>query len=406
MKSNVSAWRKAIVTLIILTRSAFVAPSQAGSPARLDVPRGGAPENATARKPEIDISARNLGVLYNDKSNPVIQKLSVTGEFQTQWADGTSNQGSYGTRDYNPNSLWGDIEVRRWRPGFDSTWFNTVRLWGTLDVNPRWNPVYKDIYELALTYSLSESITIGIGKIKTRYFTQEWNTKTRELLTFEQSLLVNQLIPQQLTGIWVNGKAGPWVYALAGYAGDYETEFSKFDAGAMIQASLGYNFASKLSVDKALVKLDYQGSTSTKNSDGPGKFGNAFSLNSTYQNGRFYGFTDLLGGIGQGAQGNVWGLTLTPTYFIMPNKLQAIVRLQYAHGDDDGLQLQKRYESLAPELTAKGVGTDYEAVYFGLNYYVYRHNFKLMTGVEYNHMTGGPQDFSGWTYLAGVRLAF
>ena len=55
-------------------------------------------------------------------------------------------------------------------------------------------------------------------------------------------------------------------------------------------------------------------------------------------------FHDFLGGIGRGTQGDVWGVILTPTYFLIPNKLQAILRYQYAHGDDDGLKLQSRYE--------------------------------------------------------------
>jgi len=100
-------------------------------------------------------------------------------------------------------------------------------------------------------------------------------------------------------------------------------------------------------------------------------------------------------------------VTLTPTYFLILNRLQVVLRYQYAHGGDDGLDLQKRYEGLAPEIqSTNGAGSDYNAVYLGLIYYVYRHNFKLMTGVEYNDMTGDKQNFSGWTYLAGVRLAF
>lgn len=393
------------ITLVIAAWVAAAAnPVKAAPPGSLSLAPG--PDGATAKKPEIDVSARDLIILYDNKKNSIIEEFSLTGEFQTQWAGGNSNQGSYGTRDFNPNSLWGDVEVRRWRLGFDSKWFNSVELWGTVDVNPRWNPFYKDIYELALSYSPTTAFAIGVGKIKTRYFSQEWNTRTRESITFEQSLLVNEVIPQQLTGAWIDGRKGDWIYALAAYAGDYETEFARFNAGAVIQASVGYDFASAFKADKALVKLDYQGSTSTRNSDGPGKFSNAFSLNTTYENGRFYGFTDLIGGLGQGRQGDVWGLTVTPTYFLIPNKLQAIMRLQYAHGDNDGLQLQKRYEALAPDLTAKGVGSDYEAVYFGMNYYIHRHNLKLMTGVEYNHMTGGPQNFSGWTYLAGLRAAF
>jgi len=55
---------------------------------------------------------------------------------------------------------------------------------------------------------------------------------------------------------------------------------------------------------------------------------------------------------------------------------------------------------------SRGTTDPFFSSLLGLNYYVYRHNLKLMTGVEYNDMTGGKQSFSGWTYLAGVRLAF
>jgi len=379
---------------------------QAAPPGVLTLPESGKPDNTEGKTPLIDVSAKDLGVLYKDKDNPIIERFSLTSEFQTQWADGSSNQGSFGTRDYNPNSRWGDIDVRRWRAGFESTWFQNLKVWGTLDINPKWNPFYKDIYEAAASYTFDESFTLGAGKIKARFFTQEFNTRSRELIVFEQSLLTNLLVPQQLTGVWVTGKKGNWQYALAGYAGDYENEFSEFDAGGVVQASIGYDFASLLNADKALVKFDYQGSTSTKNSDGPGRFSNAFSLNSTYLNGRFYGYTDFLGGIGQGTQGDVFGVVLTPTYFIVPNKLQAVLRYQYAHGDNNGLKLQSRYEALAPDIVStKGAGSDYNAVYFGLNYYIYRHNLKLMAGAEYNDMTGGKKDYSGWTGLIGLRAS-
>jgi phosphate-selective porin OprO/OprP len=276
-----------------------------------------------------------------------------------------------------------------------------------IDINPRWDPVYKDIYELAASYVRYEKLTTSVGKIRARYFTQEYDTPNRELLVFERSLLVDTLVPRQLTAAWINGKTGNWVYALAAYAGDYEPEFTRFDAGTVVQASLGYDFASALNVDKALVKFDNQGSTSSKNSDGPGRFIDAFSLNTTFQNGCFYGYTDILGGIGRATQGDVWGVILTPTYFLIPNKLQSVVRYQYAHGDNNGIKLHERYEALAPEIRmTKGTGSDYNAVYLGFIYYIYRHNFKVMTGVEYNNMAGGSKNFSGWTYLMGLRLAF
>ena len=230
------------------------------------------------------------------------------------------------------------------------------------------------------------------------------------------------LIPRELTGAWVNGTLGHWTYTFAAYPGDYQTEFSRFNAGVVTQTSIGYDFASKLNLDKALVRFDWQASTSDRNAYGPQKFANAFSLNSAWQQGRFYGYTDFLGGLGRGPQGDVWGVVLTPTYFVIPDRLQFVFRYQYAHGDSDGLKLQSRYETLAPDLvttttttesgkttttkTTSNTGDQYNAVYFGLNYYICRHNLKLMAGAEYADLSGGKKEYSGWTCLAGLRLSF
>ncbi len=347
-----------------------------------------------------------LTTLYHNTDNSVIQDLSLTGEIFSQWASGTSNRGSFSSGDLPPASRWGDIDVPVFRLGINAQLLGSLRLNAVVDVNPNLNPFYKDIYELNLTYAPNDAFNFGVGKQKGRFFSQEYSTRTRELLEFNQSLLVNTLVPRGLTGIWINGKLHHWVYALAGFAGDYETEFTRFNAGAVIQGSIGYDFASPLGVDKALVRLDYQGSTSTKNSFGPGKFAHALSLNSTYQKGRFGFYTDLLGGTGTGSQGDVWGMIVAPHWFIIEQKLQLIARYQCAHGDNNGLKLQTRYESLAPEiLDTKGIGSDYQAAYLGLNWFLYGYKLRLMTGLEYSDLTGGPKNFSGWTYLTGLRLA-
>ena len=175
----------------------------------------------------------------------------------------------------------------------------------------------------------------------------------------------------------------------------------------VLQGGIGYDFASAFNVDKALVRLDYQGSSSAQNSFGPGKFHHALSLNSTCQKGRIGFYTDLLGGKGIGSQGDVWGVIFTPNWFMVEQKLQLVMRYQYAHGDNNGLKLQTRYESLAPEIQdTKGSGSDYNAAYLGLNWYLYGYRLRLMTGTEYSNMTGGAKSYSGWTFLTGLRLAF
>ena len=395
---------------------------------------GAAPKGG--QKPEVDVSYEELAVLYKNKDNPILQKFSLYGEFSVQWAEGVSNQGSFGSRNLRatpataslpatPSTLWDSIDARRWRLGVRAQLFKDFKFTGIIDIKTNFDPFYRDIYELYLTYAPKDAFNLSVGKRKAHFFTQEYNTPSRELIVFEQSLLTATLIPRELTGVWVNGKVGNWIYAVAAYPGDYQTEFSHFNAGLVTQTSLAYDFAPKLHVDKALVRLDWQNSTSSRNSYGPQNFGNAFSLSTAFQQGRFYSYTDFLGAIGRGNQGDVWGAILTPTYFLIPNKLQFVLRYQYAHGDNNGLKLQ-RYEILAPDLTStattttksggttktttkttvSNTGSEYQAVYFGLNYYIHRHNLKLMTGVEYSDLSGGKKTYSGWTYLAGLRLAF
>lgn len=400
-------------TILIAAAMLGVATLHAGTPQGIIAsPSAPNQQDSVAEKPQNDVSYKELAVLYSDKDNPIIEKFSLYGEFSAQWATGDSNRGSFDSGDLlpsnnTPSTLWGDIDARRWRLGFRAQVLKKLKVVGIIDINPNFDPFYRDIYEAYVTYAASNAFNLSVGKRKAHFFTQEYNTPSRELIVFEQSLLTGALIPKELTGAWVNGKIDHWFYTLAVYPGDYQTEFSRFNAGIVTQASLGYDFASTLHVDTALVRFDYQTGTSGENSYGPEKFSNAFSLNTVFQEGKFYGYTDFLGGIGRGTQGDVWGVILTPTYFLFDDKLQIVLRYQYAHGENNGLKLQSRYEALAPDIQdTKGKGNDYNALYLGLNYYIHRHNLKLMTGVEFSDMSGGPKGYSGWTYLTGLRLAF
>lgn len=205
----------------------------------------------------------------------------------------------------------------------------------------------------------------------------------------------------------MNGEIHRFIYTAAVYAGDDQREFTAFDAGVVYQAGLGYNLKEITGWDKAIVKLDYQYSDDAANAGGGASFEHSMSLNSTWEKGRFLMYTDLLGGTGRGNQGDVIGFHVIPAYFLTED-LQVVFRYQYAHGDNDGIRLQSRYERLASDLTDGGRGEDYHAAYLGLNYYLYSHKLKVMAGVEYHNMDGGGDggDFDGWTGLVGVRMYF
>lgn len=350
-----------------------------------------------------------LAKLYKNKDNPVLQEFALQGRLHLQWATGDSDQGGYGSEDRPDEVLWGDIEVRRWRLGFKSKWFQQFKLDGQIDVSPNFDPeFYSKLYDLHLTWAPSDAFNIGIGKYKANSFSLEQATSSNHILTFERSLLSNTLFTGEITGIKVNGKIGNWIYTLGAYAGDDQREFTKFDAGYVYQAGIGYDLSEISGLKTAAIKFDYQYSDDEGNVGGGATFENSISINSQWEQGRFALYTDLLGGTGRGSQGDVWGFHIIPAVFLVEDRLQLVMRYQFASADNDGLRLQSRYERLAPDLTDGGRGDQYQAAYVGLNYYLYGHKLKFMAGTEYHDMSGGGDggDFSGWTTLVGMRLSF
>jgi len=356
--------------------------------------------------------------IYKDDNNPVLQEFSFQGRLQLQAAWGDADQGDYGSHDRPDNVLWGsDTEVRRWRLGFKSKWYRVWKLEGQIDVNPEWDPFYKNIYDLYLTYAPGETVNVTVGKFKVNNFGIEQFTSSKDILTMERGLLSNLLFAGELTGARFSGKKNNWVYAASLTSGSLDQEFDDFSGGTFFQASLGYDLHEKLGIEKAVVKLDWQHSSRAANSAraderfGPytgGAYENAFSLNGHFEQGKWGLYTDILSAAGYGSTGDVWGLILTPSYYISDG-LQLVARYQYASGDNDGLRLQSRYERLAPQLTDGGRGENYHAFYLGLNYYLYGHKLKLMTGAEYHRMDNGNDnggEFDGWTGWAGVRMFF
>lgn len=106
----------------------------------------------------------------------------------------------------------------------------------------------------------------------------------------------------------------------------------------------------------------------------------------------------MLAGIG-GTNGDAIGFMLMPAYDIT-EKLQLVTRYQLVGSSaEDGLSPQSRYERSA----GGKAGDRYQAVYAGLNWYIYGHKLKLMNGVEYANMDG-KNGFDGWTFLSGVRV--
>ena len=384
--------------------------------------------------------AWSSAVLYKNDDNQVIQLFQLTGRLQLQSIHGEAGGGdSFNTSDYkdagNNESVWGnDVEARRARLGFKSKFFKNWKLDASfnIDTDGRDGPngdhtYYKSFQEGGLSYAPSDQFNVSIGKKQVR-FSRDQEISSTEIVTFERSLLSNTITPGELTGIWSFGKdiAGHWQYEVGAYSNARVAEFaSPGDAGVLAIGKIGYDLAEQFGLDSCVSTFTYMHNTEPGYKDGKKdpnlsfsaspSFTDSIALTNDLSQGRFGMITELMYGFGftgtadQGGakptaitQSDLFGITLTPSYFIADG-LQAVYRFQLiSAADPDGIRVPSRYERLATGDDEKG--NTYMAHYVGLNYYIYSHKLKLMTGVEYAQMGGGSYD--GYTGLAGLRFTF
>lgn len=107
--------------------------------------------------------------------------------------------------------------------------------------------------------------------------------------------------------------------------------------------------------------------------------------------------TEVTSGL-KSSMGDAVGLNIQPTYFLN-EYVQIVSRYQIAISDrKKGLSPQSRYE----EEVQPRSGDLYQAAYLGMDYYITRHRFKIMHGIEYANMNGR----DNWTTTVMLRFFF
>jgi phosphate-selective porin OprO/OprP len=108
---------------------------------------------------------------------------------------------------------------------------------------------------------------------------------------------------------------------------------------------------------------------------------------------------------GDGANTDVFGFFIQPTYDIVPGKFQLVGRYSYVQSDGaTGVRPQNRYETPAGALR----GDSYHAIYAGGQYFIYGDKLKLLAGAEYSALcqNSGTDRYDGYTFLTGLRFSF
>jgi len=333
---------------------------------------------------------------YDDKDNPVVQRVLFTGRFQHDLAMVEADEGD-----------WRESNIRRMRFGARVTMFRDLLVHAEVEVNPQErNPFYMRFTDAYAAWQKHPRAVITVGK-QSIPFTQEGATSSRELITIDRSNLANNIwfTQEYMPGVSVSGRAAPWIYRGGIYSsGAMNREFGEFNGGMFTLALIGYDFAKPLGVREAVLTGNYLYQHPDANNTFTKRFEHIASLHFRLDEPKWGVRTDVSKTAGYLGQRDVLGMVLMP-HFNATSKLQFVYRYTYLDSDGpNGLGLAA-YESRV----VRGSGDRYHESYGGVNYYFYGHRLKLQSGVQFADMRDSANDggaYHGASWVTGLRIGW
>lgn len=339
-------------------------------------------------------------VLYDNPDHTGIQSFSLIGRYHGQYWSVDADQGDAA-----------DWENRRKIVGFTSKWFQNFTLQAQMYLKTNGGSLYGGLYEAFINWSpANNDFSISAGRLDYLFTGYERSESSKKINVIERGLLVNQIMPAEVVGAHLSGKQGRFSYHAGWFSRSIDQEFDDFESGSATVIGAAYNIP--LFYEKGSLHLDYLHNPGQSEGNAFRPYRQVVSLWHHGENGRLGMGIDLTVAQPKDFGGHVFGLTIEPSWILVNglfgnnDPLQLVLRYQYANSSrDNGLLLQRRYEQ---EVT-QGEGNNYNAIYTGLNYYLYGQRLKLMMGGEYAHMKDDADDggqYSGWTWFGAVRLYF
>ena len=339
---------------------------------------------------------QQLTTWYDNKENPVVQRVLFTGRFQHDFNTIDADQGEH--EEWN---------TRRFRVGPRITLFRTFTLHAEAELNPQEiDPLYVRLTDAYVQWNKSTAFALTVGKHSIPY-TMDGATSSRELLAIDRSNLTNNIwFPQEyLPGVSVSGRVAPWSYRVGMYsAGEATPEFGKFDGGIATLAVVGYDFAKRLGVDSAVLSANYVHQNEDRDNTFTRQLEHILSVNFRLEQPGWGLRTDLSIADGYLTQSDLWGAMVMP-YFNLTDKLQAIGRYTFLSSDDrNGVRLATYESAVVP-----GRGDEFNELYLGATYFFYGHRLKLQTGVQFADLKDSANDggeYSGVSWTSGLRIGW
>lgn len=367
--------------------TAFVALGIAATPGALAA-------TAPRKQRELAEALDDLGLVYESKTNPVLQELWLLGRYhgQKHWADGSAADDE-------------DWENRRFRVGTQARLFERLTIHAQMVSGTDMDPFYGGFTELWVGWRFHEAVVLTVGQQKHR-FTHDRNISSRYLNYLERGQLTNQFTLDYTPAVTLSGRFGNWSY----YTGLFSNEtgrdifnsFAEYDSGYSYLTTVTRDLGSPLGMDGAFLNAGYVFSDANERATNMNQFDHGLSAALILTEGSFSLVTEAIAGFGSddadAAGSNAAGINVQPGWYVT-DEIQLVARYQISGSNDDaGLRAQRRYEAEVD----MSRGDVYQAGYFGVNYHVFAHRLKLMGGIEYS--TLGGED--AWTASFAVRFFF
>jgi hypothetical protein len=367
------------------------------------------------------------GLLYENKDNLWIQSFQIGGRFnyQAAYLEGTDVNGV----DFNDH--YDEYRRLRFETKTEFLRFFTAEINVNLvdDNRFREGPFnelewgYDNFDEASLEFNIGEAfgkggldgIKLKAGRMKLK-MTEEVHMSSNEIYTLERSGIADKLggLASRPTGVTLELDKGDWELVVGMFSGEDDADFiGGWNDGQFYYGSVQW----KPSKDFKMI-LDYTQNDASGADDALG-YGWATALSAVYEKDSWGILGEAICGDNGGGvsapitrrQGDFHGFVVMPWYWIIEDKLQAVVQYQYASATEtQGLQLPSRYvrgdhENLAVDVD-NGRGSEHHMIYAGLNYHFCKDRLKIMGGVSYDDLSTRLSDLDALTYQIGFRAAF
>lgn len=369
-----------------------------------------------------------LGLLYQNQSNPWIQSFRVAGRlhYQAAYVEGTDVNGADFNDSYN--------EFRRVRLDTKTDflrYFTAAVNLNLVDDNRfREGPVnelewgYQSLDEFSLEFDLEKAfgggafddIKLKAGRMRFR-ITEESHMSSNEIYTLERSSLSDRLTgaDPRPTGVTLELERKDWDLMVGVFSAEDDADFiGGWNDGQFYYASLQW----QVTDDFKLVLDHLQNDQNGVNDDALG-YGWGSALSAVYERERWGIIGEFVVGDNGGGvsapiprrQGVFHGCVAIPWFWIIKDRLQAVVQYQYfASTESQGIQLPPRYIRGAHDNPSvdvdNGRGSEHHMLYAGLNYHFCRDRLKVMGGVAYDRLSTRRSEIDALTYQMAFRTSF